>query len=479
MKTKLLFTNLLLLSLLANNASSAQTVVYDVPLADLVNQASTCSTVPNDATYKVSSNTSAWGFSWLSTGPGTPSSITVEFFMGIDCGVGGYGNPPGELLPITLNGTYETDYVTSADNTICSCDPPNPFISTFIATNVNYNPGGLNTVLIAPSVVYPPTEFGFMINPTWSNAYARVTVDYCAVLTTSVSSSTICDGDLVTLSAASNNGGNVTWDNGVADNTPFVPANTGTTTYTATSDMAGDCAFSIDIVNNPLPTLNTLVDTAVCLGDSVLLYGYGTADSYLWDNAAANNSYYTPAFSFGHTVTGLINATGCSTSQIVNIDVDAVLVTGTGTDEFIGNDGTVSINVSGATLPLTFDWDNDGTGDFDDTQNLTGLISGTYIVVVNSAIGCSGTTSVTIGNQVGLSEDNISFEVYPNPATDNVTITANGSFEYTIVSVLGNVVISGNGINTELISVEGLASGSYFVNVKANGETLKTKLVKK
>ena len=58
---------------------------------------------------------------------------------------------------------------------------------------------------------------------------------------------TICFGELVTLSAASAGTVVVTWDNGVIDGVPFAPAAVGINTYTALSSDGTDCGFSVDI----------------------------------------------------------------------------------------------------------------------------------------------------------------------------------------------------------------------------------------
>jgi gliding motility-associated-like protein len=55
---------------------------------------------------------------------------------------------------------------------------------------------------------------------------------------------------------------------------------------------------------------------------------------------------------------------------------------------FGNNTGVIDITVTGGTGPYLYDWDNDGTGDFDDTQDLLSLISGTYILQIKDAHNC-------------------------------------------------------------------------------------------
>lgn len=92
------------------------------------------------------------------------------------------------------------------------------------------------------------------------------------------------------------------------------------------------------------------------------------------------------------------------------------------TDEISDNDGTIDLTVSGGIPPYTFDWDNDGTGDFDDTEDLSSLSPGTYVVIVRDNTGCEGTIDAivepTIVTGFTGSGEKSTLTIYPNPATD-------------------------------------------------------------
>ena len=84
----------------------------------------------------------------------------------------------------------------------------------------------------------------------------------------------------------------------------------------------------------------------------------------------------------------------CTNQVIVDITEPAPLsVTITGTDLTCNGvpDGTVSITPSGGTVAgsYLFDWNNDGTGDFDDLEDLTNLLAGTYCVNLQDDLGCT------------------------------------------------------------------------------------------
>ena len=60
-------------------------------------------------------------------------------------------------------------------------------------------------------------------------------------------------------------------------------------------------------------------------------------------------------------------------------------------------DGTITLEVTGGTLPYTYTWSNEAT-----TASITDLTAGTYAVTINDAQGCEITTSYTVGEPATL-----------------------------------------------------------------------------
>lgn len=65
-------------------------------------------------------------------------------------------------------------------------------------------------------------------------------------------------------------------------------------------------------------------------------------------------------------------------------------------------DGLVSVTISGGSPAYIIDWDNDGTGDNDDTEDLSGLNGGTYILNVTDQAGCTAQLTVVINEPAQL-----------------------------------------------------------------------------
>lgn len=259
----------------------------------------------------------------------------------------------------------------------------------------------------------------------------------------------------------------------------------GTHTYTATGTYAGgDCeataSVTIDVV--ALPTVIASVDfESLCMGNSVVFNGLGAA-TYVWDNGVVNGIPYSPADlgTVTYTVIGT-DANECVGTASVDVSVvEPIEITYTVSPIVMGADGAIDITVTGGTPAYVFDWDNDGTGDFDDTEDLTGTGSGAYTVVVESAaLGCSATALIFVGNQAGIEDINTQiFSVYPNPTTDLITISSEGNFAFQLVAINGEVITNGTGFNQTNLSLAELADGVYFITLTANNATNTVKVIK-
>ncbi|NOQ74084.1 MAG: hypothetical protein GQ574_18905, partial [Crocinitomix sp.] len=118
----------------------------------------------------------------------------------------------------------------------------------------------------------------------------------CDGLVPDISAVEVCEGEEVTLSAVSTNGGTVTWDGGVTDGIAFEPP-VGLNTYNATSDNDDDCAYTIDILVNPTPVVTLSASSLViCDGETVTFTSGGDADTYTFDPIdVVDGDPYSPA----------------------------------------------------------------------------------------------------------------------------------------------------------------------------------------
>jgi len=299
-----------------------------------------------------------------------------------------------------------------------------------------------------------------------------VITELCNGLITTVSDTEVCDGETVTLEAASSGTGTVTWDGGVTDGVPFAPP-VGTTTYTATSDDASDCSFSVDILVNPLPTVDAGTDLDVCEGDMVTLTGTGTADTYTWDGGVTDATpFLALAGTTTYTATGEITATGCTETDVVDVTMTTV-------DEgVVAAGGTITSDQAGG----TYQWiDCADTSDVvgATSQAFTPVADGDYAVIVTVG-ACSDTSVCTAINGAGFDENTgTALKVFPNPTNGEVNVIMAGNFSYELYTLSGQVLFTGKGANATKISLENYQNGTYFLKVINEYETRTIKLVRK
>ncbi|MDA7804227.1 glycine-rich protein, partial [Crocinitomix sp.] len=260
----------------------------------------------------------------------------------------------------------------------------------------------------------------------------------------------------------------------------------GTYTYTATGIYEGiegcPATATVEITVVDLPTVTASAEYEnVCVGQEVVLTGAG-ATEYSWSpGAISDGDGFMPggAGTYVYTVHGTDDA-GCSAEEDITITVtELATLEYTMTKTTGEDDGTIDLTVTGGIAPFTFDWNNDESGDFDDTEDLSGLSAGAYKVIVKGASGCTNSIVAVVGTEASidqLSKDMI--QLYPNPTSDVVTIQIAGNFNYTLTDISGATLLNGYGNNSKTLSLDEFATGIYFVTLNVAGETVTMKVVK-
>ena len=73
---------------------------------------------------------------------------------------------------------------------------------------------------------------------------------------------------------------------------------------------------------------------------------------------------------------------------------------------------------------------------------------------------------------------NMEMTIYPNPAKDVINVKTNVQrYEYQLINSVGQVVMNGVLSGEDVISVENINNGIYFLKVVANGEVTVNKVV--
>ena len=305
----------------------------------------------------------------------------------------------------------------------------------------------------------------------------EITID-CIPMTTTISSPEVCDGEEVTILATSTVGGTVTWTGGVSNGTPFTPP-VGTTTYTAISSNTLDCPFSTDILVHALPAVQaSATDEEFCYGFETTVTGSG-ADTYVWDNGVTDGVAFMPPPGYStYTVIGTDASTGCENTDSIVIMASQPTPSYVISPEQFGNDGAIDMTVNNALPPYAFDWNNDGTGDWDDPEDLTGLAGGSFTVNIMDYIGCTESGVATVESYLSMDEETVYYTLYPNPAHDFLMLSHPDSFQYSILDINGRLIMNGNGVDQTTIEVSDLSSGQYILVINAGDQRVSTKFVK-
>lgn len=182
-------------------------------------------------------------------------------------------------------------------------------------------------------------------------------------------------------------------------------------------------------------------------------------------NVDNNNSAYD--LETGWYYLTVSDATECPRIDSVFLpQPEELVITYTTEDELFGLDGVIDIEVTGGTPDYVYDWDYDGTGDFDDPEDLLMAVGGENIIVVKDNNGCELAEIITLESQLSLQKNALqNITIYPNPTSDKITIAANGFFEYQLLDAAGKIVLKSYGYDQIELSLKNFENGVYTVYV--------------
>jgi gliding motility-associated-like protein len=258
------------------------------------------------------------------------------------------------------------------------------------------------------------------------------------------------------------------WSNG-ATTSQISQLSAGTYTVTVT-DVNGCTSVSSATILQQSGTVSlavTNVNMVACHGAGngsavALPSGGSTPYNYQWSHGATNASVSNLQAGL-YTVT-VTDANGCTAVQSIQITepssaVQAVASVVSNVRCNNGNNGSVSVQVSGGNTPYSYMWSNGSFG-----QNLNNLPAGNYSLVVTDADGCSDSLQVSViepQQPVVLSLLDLQHLTCGQNTGGSISVQASGGTG--ILNYLWS-----NGSTTP--SISGLAAGTYTVTVTdANG----------
>jgi hypothetical protein len=284
-----------------------------------------------------------------------------------------------------------------------------------------------NTATFAPQQNTSYYVMGIDANGCSDTANINIYVNPLPVINGTASSTVICAGSPVTLTATGN-ASYYAWTPGNLVGTTVVVNPTTTTQYILMGVDTNSCiAYDTIVVNvNPTPVVTVNASSAaICAGDTATLTASG-AISYLWlpGNQTTASISVNPAATTTYTVIGT-NALGCSDTTVSTVVVNPlpeVTVFSHFTTICVGN--SITAYASGADTYIWYPINLTGnTATFAPLQNTS------YYVMGTDANGCSDTANINIIVNP-LPVVNASASVTSACAGSSVTLTASGNASY-------------------------------------------------
>lgn len=274
----------------------------------------------------------------------------------------------------------------------------------------------------------------------------------------------------------------INWSNGATTAT-IDDLNVGI--YTAIVRDANGCVGVFEAsIDTLLPiAINADVMPVLCNGESngnieVSVAGGHGFNSYAWSNGATTaNIYGVTAGTYTLTVT---DGKGCTaTSQFEVAQPETLVANINHQDQIFYNNASVDVTVEGGAFPYTYSWNNGQT-----TEDLDNVTAGFYEVLITDANGCLTSVNAVVGqtqateaannfgfgqqeNAAGITETTTTtaFNVYPNPAVSNATVTWNNNdvTEVQLIDLTGKVIrtYKVNGY-TQQVELQNIAQGEYM-----------------
>lgn len=132
-----------------------------------------------------------------------------------------------------------------------------------------------------------------------------------------------------------------------------------------------------------------------------------------------------------------------------------------------GSDGAITTTVSGETGTVVYDWSNGET-----TPDVSGLVAGTYSVIITDDSGCENEIEVEItepgSGGVGIEENVLNLEMFMNSETGFISISGDIDDSFAVVYNLNGQKVKSFYLfdaKSAKLYVDDLESGLYFLKV--------------
>jgi len=210
--------------------------------------------------------------------------------------------------------------------------------------------------------------------------------------------------------------------------------------YSLAASCASTTRVPVTVNVNEVPTITVSSDTTICNGNTVTLTANG-ADNYTWmpGNLTGASISVTPTATTTYTVTGTLNAGGCSNTASVTVTISQVIASA---DVTICEEQSTTLTASGSN---TYSWSPGGLSGA--SVSVSPLTTTEYIVTGTEVNGCT-------------TKDTVYVTVNPIPA-----LTASSD---TTIEFGGNANLSASGADSYSWSPGGATTAMITVSPSAH-----------
>jgi len=259
------------------------------------------------------------------------------------------------------------------------------------------------------------------------------------------------------------------------------------------SDGNGCTNSEVVEVMNAVPIVATATSTSVtCSGSEdgvVLIDATGGTDSFQFSD---NGNDFVATNEFDDLVADdytfyAQDENGCiAEADVVVMSPDPIVIGGFPSEGEATGNAVIDISVTGGTPDYSYEWIGPGV-DGTTTADLEGLSSGTYIVEVTDAAGCSEVATFIVVTGIYELAGGVEAQIFPNPSTGLFQVQwegwTGGAVAFTVVDARGRQVTQGvwAGAGSSFLTtldLSGVENGLYRLNVVSNGIPTSIQLLK-
>ncbi len=379
--------------------------------------------------------------------------------------------------PMGLVFSYDTTNVSCVNNmdgSICIYDVVDgPYTVNVVYEGVSLPPVNFNInsdSFCMETLAAGHYDINLVNNNTLCNANFMVDLNQADILIVNLTSvgASLCAGGSIDSLLTGVSGGTQAYQYlwNTAAVTPYLHLPIPGTYSVVVTDLNGcQDSASVTLVSPGSMYLDITMDSVLCAGDAsgtayIDSISGGTAPyTYLWDDVTAQTNDTASNILAGQLILTVLDFNACpiiDTIDVLEPNNPLGLVLTSNLITCFGGDTCIDATVSGGTTPYTFLW-NDALSQT--TEDICGLVAGTYTLTVTDAKGCIKIDSISILENAGivLTMDSTNVICYGMPI-GNATITAiggSGAYNY----------LWDDGLAQTTVMANNLVAGTYTVIV--------------